>query len=142
VRDGYLRLVAEMVIHLHGAGADPQVASYAFAVLCRHLQRGRAAHTRRIRKRVSKDRRGEEFAQGFVAALCHLFPRAELPEGRQQALDAAIKHAHGNVGTTSGKEIKQGRASENDHWPGWEAGRRAQVNHGLAEARKKLEASR
>lgn len=140
IRDGVIRIVAETVIHFHGAGADPQIASYAFAVLRRQLQRGKAAHTKRIRKQANKDRRGEEFAIGFVAALCRLFPRAELPEGRQAALDAAIKHHHGEVGSTSGKEITKGRASENDRWAGWEAGRQAQLNQGLSEGQKKLEA--
>lgn len=139
VRDGWPRQLRETVIHFHGAGADAQVASYAFAVLRRQLQRDKAAHTRRIRKQVNKERRGEEFAVGFVCALRRMFPRAELPEGRQAALDAAIKHAHGDLGTTSGKEIKKGRASENDRYAGFEAGSRAQLNQGLAEGQKKLE---
>lgn len=139
VRDGFLRPLRETVIHFHGAGADSQVASYAFAVLCRQLQRDKAAHTRRIRKRANKERRGEEFALGFVIALRNLFPRAELPEGRQAALDAAMSHKHGELETTGGKEIKKGRASQSDRWAGYAAGSRAQLNQGLAEGQRKLE---
>lgn len=141
MRDGCPGVQRETVIHFHGAGADAQVASYAFAVLRRQLQRDKAAHTRRICKQANKERRGEEFALGFVIALRRMFPAAELPEGRQAALDAAIKHAHGEVGFTSGKEIKKGRASENDRYAGFEAGARAQLNQGLSEGQKKLEAS-
>lgn len=139
MRDGAFKAQGETVIQFHGIGADSQVAGYAYSVLRRQLQRGKAMHTRRIRNQASKDRRGEEFALGFVAALRSLFPSAEMPEGRQAALDAAIKRQHGELGTTSGKEIRKGRANENDRWAGYEAGTRAQLNQGLAEGQKKLE---
>lgn len=138
LRNGWPKVLGETVIHFHGVGADPQVAIYAFAVLRRQLQRDKAQHTRRIRNAANRERRGEEFALGYVSALCNLFPRAELPEGRQAALDAAIKHKHGEVESTSGKQIKKGRANGNDRWAGYEAGSRAQLNQGLAEGQKKL----
>ncbi|WP_313036606.1 DUF2786 domain-containing protein [Stenotrophomonas acidaminiphila] len=135
----WFRPASETVITFYGAGADATVAAYAFAVLRRQLRRDKAAHTKRIRKKANRERRGEVFAQGFVSALGHLFPCAELPEGREAALDAAILHVHGELETTAGKEIKKGRANESDHWAGWRAGRGAQLNQGLAEGHRKLE---
>lgn len=139
VRDAAVTLRGETVIHFHGVGADSQVAAYAFTVLRRQLQREKATHTRRIRKQANKERRGEEFALGFVVALRVLFPKAEMPQGLQAALNLALTQQYGELEATIGKVVKKGRACENDRWAGYDAGTRAQLNQGLAEGKKKLE---
>ncbi|AMV04609.1 hypothetical protein TP47_10680 [Xanthomonas citri pv. aurantifolii] len=127
-------------IRFFGAGADAEIAAYAFAVLRRQLQAGKAKHLTRVRKRANKERRGEEFAFGWISAIARLFPKEALPDGRGQAISAAIAQRVGTTEKTTGKEIgKQGRATDNDRWAGYEAGRRAQLNQGLSEGQRKLE---
>ena len=46
-------------VQFFGANADAQIAAYAFDVLRRQLDKDRAAHTRRVRKRSNKAARGE-----------------------------------------------------------------------------------
>lgn len=128
------------VVLFYGAGADPEVAAYAFTVLRRQLARDKAKHTSRIRKQANKERRGEAFALGWVTALAHLFPAAELPEGRQAEVNAAIKQNSGELKTSSGKVISKGRAGADDRWVGYQAGANAQLHQGVSEGQKKLEA--
>ncbi|MGH8040303.1 MAG: DUF2786 domain-containing protein [Stenotrophomonas sp.] len=139
VRDCALRTKGTTVVLFHGLGTDSEVAGYAYAVLRRQLQLGKQAHTRRIRKKENRYRRGEEFALGFVGALRRLFPRAEMPEGRQLLLDLALKQRYGHLEFSGGTVIKSGRATERDRRAGYEAGSRAQLNQGLGEGQRKLE---
>ncbi|HDS1622410.1 TPA: DUF2786 domain-containing protein [Stenotrophomonas maltophilia] len=139
VRSGSVTVTGKTVVEFYGTGSDPEVAGYAFTVLRRQLQRSRAAHTRRIRKQANRDRRGEEFARGFVAALRRLFSQEEMTQERRSAIEAAIALRHGQLGTTSGKEISKGRASDNDHWAGFKAGKQAQLNQGVGMGTRQLE---
>lgn len=139
VRSGSLTVTGTTVVEFYGTGSDPEVAAYAFTVLRRQLQSGKAAHTRRIRKQANRDRRGEEFARGFVAALRRLFSQQEMTQERRSAIDAAITLRNGQLGTTSGKAMTKGRASDNDRWAGFKAGEQAQLNQGVGMATRQLE---
>jgi hypothetical protein len=119
-------------IVFHGSGADAQIAAYAFTVLRRQMDADRVEHIRRVRKRANRERRGEEFAQGWIYGVSKLFPKAELPEGRERALDASVRAQHGETGTTTGRDLtKRGRAHDNDRFAGYVAGRNAQLHTGL-----------
>ena len=141
VRDGWPQIQGKTVIRFFGAGADAQVASYAFTVLRRQLQADKNKYTSRIRKRANKEARGEEFAAGWISAVRSLFPREDLPEGRQAALELAIQQRVGETQKTSGKEIgKNGRTNPNDQWAGYEAGKGARINAGInGAAQRQLE---
>lgn len=149
VADGYrcAIVLSRMVGHkttvrFFGGGADAQIAAYAFTVLRRQLRAAKADHTSRIRKRANKERRGEEFALGWIIAVARLFPKETLTAGRAAAIAAAISSRCGQTSKTAGKEVgKHGRASEADRWAGYQAGLDAQLNQGLAGAEhRKLEA--
>jgi len=142
IKDFHLRRESKTTLRFFGAGADPEIAVYAFTVLRRQMQRDKAAHVARVRVRANRERRAEEFAIGWVSAICRLFPRVELPEGREAAIAAAVNHRYGELESTSGKKIKGGRAASSDYGSGYAAGRNAQLNQGLAEGQKKLEALR
>ncbi|MBB5881199.1 hypothetical protein GGR74_002402 [Xanthomonas arboricola] len=140
IKNGLLTIEGKTVLQFVGASADSEVAAYAFTVLRRHLQRDKANHVTRCRKRANKERRAEEFAIGWVAAIRRLFPRADLPEGRTDAIDLAIRQRTGATETTSGKQVaKRGRSSDADREAGYAAGRRAQLHQGLAERQNALE---
>lgn len=127
------------VVRFFGADADAQVAAYAFTVLRRQLQADKAKHTARVRKRTNRDRRGEEFAYGWIAAVQRMFPKAALPEGRQAAIETSIEQRCGETRESGGKEIgKHGRANEIDRWAGYAAGSRAQVNPAVSGGQRRL----
>ena len=128
-------------LRFFGTYADANVAAYAFTVLRRQLQKDKARHVSRIRKRANREARGEMFASGWVLAVAKHFDIAVLPPGHQQAIDAAIKLRCGDCGTTTGKEVaKAGRAREQDRYAGYAAGQQAQFNRGLTEDQRQLEA--
>lgn len=128
-------------LRFFGTYADAKVAAYAFTVLRRQLQKDKLRHVSRIRKRANREARGERFAKGWVSAVGKHFDIAELPPGHQQAIDAAIRLRFGELSTTTGKELgKSGRTSEQDLYAGYTAGQRAQLNQGLTEGQRQLEA--
>jgi hypothetical protein len=132
-----LRRAGKTEVKFFGAHADAQVAAYAFTVLNRQLTSDRVRHTSRIRKRANRDRRGEQFAFGWVLAVRALFPAAELTADRAAAIAAAIRRA-GPTTKTSGREIgKTGRSSPNDLDSGYRAGRAARLRNGLGESQQR-----
>jgi hypothetical protein len=130
-------------IRFFGTAADAQIAAYAFTVLARQLSAAKSKHTRRIRKKANKERRGEEFALGWVSAVEALFPAQELADDHGSAIAAAMRARMPGATTTTGREIaKPARANPNDHWAGYDAGRKAQLHQGLGEnAQRRLESA-
>jgi hypothetical protein len=119
-------------IVFHGAGADARIAAYAFDVLRRQMASDRLKHIRRVRKRANRERRGEEFALGWINGIYHLFPKAELPDGRERALLASMKAHHGDCDTVSARDLTtRGRANDSDQFAGYNAGRIAKLHAGL-----------
>lgn len=126
------RLVGKTTAQFYGGGADAQIAAYAYTVLSRQLRAAKSKHTVRIRKRANRDRRGEEFALGWIHAVRNLLPPAESDDALAQAIDRAIA-AHGNTQLTSGKDLrKHGRASDNDFHRGYVAGKNEQLHPGVS----------
>jgi hypothetical protein len=145
VADGYRceivihQRLTRTVVRFFGAGADAQVAAYAFTVLRRQLQADKAKHCARIRKRANRERRGEEFAFGWIYAVQRLFPKEALPDGREAAIKARMAQSCGETQKTAGKEITRGRVDKSDRWAGYGAGSRAQVNPGVGGGQRRLE---
>lgn len=131
------------VIRFYGAGADAQIAVYAFTVLRRQLQDAKRRHTCRIRKRANKDARGESFAIGWIVAVRSLLPNVELPEALESAIRQSVEARNGELGRTEGKQLaKSGRAFEGDFCNGYVAGKNAQLHSGVGGAvQKQLENS-
>jgi len=84
-------------IAFHGLSSDAQVSAYAFTVLRRQLDADKSVHLkneeRRRRRRYTQAKRsqlGELFAMGWAYAVRDLFPRAEVSDAHQQALQTAI----------------------------------------------------
>lgn len=97
-----------------GAGADAQIAAYAFTVLYRQLREAKSKHLARVRKRANREARGEEFAFGWIYAVKALLPSEALPENRKLAIKRAveIEHEGAELGTTTGKAIGKGERLE------------------------------
>lgn len=120
-------------IRFFGAGADAEVAAYAFTVLRRQLQAAKNKHTARIRKRANREARGEEFAFGWITAIRALLPGDDMPETLALTIDQAIKGRLGATQMAEGKEIgKHGRANWNDHFAGRAAAKDAHLHTGVS----------
>ncbi len=126
------RWQGKTTVQFFGGGADAEIAAYAYTVLQRQLRSAKAKHTARIRKRANKERRGEEFAAGWVYAIRNLLPNARPTGELKQVIDRAIASRFGELKETKGKELgKTGRANENDFHRGHAAGKNAQLHHGV-----------
>lgn len=126
-------------ITFFGAGADAEIAAYAFTVLRRQMDRDRVRHTRRIRKRSNKERRGESFARGWVRGIEERFPKEEMPEGRDIAIQAALTSYAPGSQLTAGRESRA--LAHNDVYAGFRAGKDAQLHNGVAHRQRRLEHS-
>lgn len=121
-----------ITVEFVGRGADPTIAAYAFDCMRRQLDRDRRNHIARVRKRANREARGEEFAWGWVLAVEHLFPAAELSEDESMALRAALEARHPVMQKLKPREMgKGGKVSENDFGAGWEAGEKARLHAGV-----------
>jgi hypothetical protein len=127
-------------LRFFGAGADAQVAVYAYTVLRRQLDSDRRKHIARVRKAANRLARGETFALGWVYAIARLFPAEALPAGREKALQVAVNVRLGTVGKAEGRKLaKAGKPSDNDIEAGYLAGRQAQLRQGLGGGQLRLE---
>ncbi len=127
------RWQGKTTVQFFGGGADAEIAAYAYTVLQRQLRTAKAKHTARIRKRANRERRGEEFASGWVYAIRSLLP-SDRPKGElKHIIEKAISQRYGELQMCAGKQIgKIGRANENDFYHGHAAGKNAQLHQGVA----------
>lgn len=135
------RWAGKTTVQFFGGGADAEIAAYAYTVLQRQLRSAKAKHTARIRIRANKERRGEEFAAGWIHAIRRLLPDARPTGELEQIIDRAIAATGGELKETAGKAIsKAGRANANDFHHGHAAGKTAQLHGGIAgSAQQQLE---
>lgn len=121
------------LVSFFGAGADAQVAAYAFTVLRRQMEADKARHTRRIRKRANKQARGEAFALGWVVAVRDLFPRAELTDERARVIRHAMSQQLGATERTPAREVATRGRNTQDEYAGFRAGSDARLHSGVTE---------
>ncbi len=127
------RWAGKTTVQFYGGGADAEIAAYAYTVLQRQLRSAKAKHTARIRKRSNKERRGEEFAAGWICAVRNLLPNTRPTGELEHTIDRAIAATGAKLEKTTGKEIsKSGRVSVNDFHRGHAAGKDAQLHGGVA----------
>lgn len=119
-------------LRFYGVDGAAEIASYAFTVLRRQLDRDRLKHIGRVRKRGNRDARGEVFALAWVSAVAHLFPQVVVPEERRLAIDEVIRLRHPASETTTGRELTtRGKVADDDSWAGHRAGKNAQLRAGI-----------
>lgn len=118
-------------IEFVGFNADSEVASYAFSVLRRQLERDVSKHTRRIRKRSNKMKRSVAFGLGWVYAVSEkLLPNS--PSSKDLDIFRAFNAARG-METITIKSHHKGIA-ENDVYAGVLAGNAAQLHPGMRQS--------
>lgn len=118
-------------ISFFGAECDVEVATYSFTVMRRMLERDRAAHTKRMRKRATKAVRGEAFALAWVFKVAAQFPPAPISPERKTELTNFVKSL-----ATDGKAKERSRSAKGinttrDQIAGARAGQSAILHKGV-----------
>lgn len=118
-----------------GVGPAPEVAGYAFDVLARQCAKDRRRHIGQQSKNCkpkTKVARGDLYAEGWISGV-----RGKLDRFAGNERDAALiaqymQQRHAGMGSADAKSRTKGRnVTHNDWHQGREAGRRAELNHGV-----------
>lgn len=124
-----------------GAGAAPEVAQYAFAVLLRQVKRERAAFVQHECKRLkpaSKTRRADFFCLAWVHSVAQQV-QDFAGQGRDDvAIAAYLDHTYGTALKQLNTRDRSGGAMRERDWDALSAGARsgknAQLRHGVDSA--------
>lgn len=120
-----------ITVTFFGTGADAEVAAYAFDVLRRQMDAACKHHIRRVRIIKVREARGEAFRRGWVTAVRHLFPGAELAADLVEKLEAYQSVRWSDLREGKSKEVDLKRVPDRDYERGVAAGRAAKLHNGL-----------
>jgi hypothetical protein len=120
-----------------GAGAAPQIAAYAFAVLFRKLKAERAQYVRTVLRRCSvarKRQRADIFCQAWATA-CYakikaLMPRALVDDRVGQYI--ARRYGDQLSSVESRAASTKGRDTSQDYWRGRQKGREVELHNAVS----------
>ncbi len=120
-----------------GCGASPEVAQYAFVVLCRQLRAARSEYIQKTMRRCktpTKTRRADLFCEGWVRSATALLPALAGSESETRAISAFVAAQYGEVAPLESRDRNDGRNlrdhEQRDLWAGHSAGQDAQLNRG------------
>lgn len=128
-----LRMSRERKFVFVGVGAAAEVAGYAYDVLSRQCAKARRAHIAAQSKNCkpkTKTARGDAFAEGWVWGV-----REKLAEFAGNSADLALVQQYmdaKDMGESAVKDRSKGKnISHNDMHQGVQAGKAAQLHHGV-----------
>lgn len=117
-----------------GCGVAPQLAAYAYDVLRRQLDRSRRAFvaTQTRCKLATKRARGDAFANGWIAAVrAKVQDFAGADAAAASAIEAYMAKRYPDLKTSTTPRRQVARRNECATTAGWQAGRDAQLHHGV-----------
>lgn len=124
--------------HFIGAGAAPQVAAYAFAVLFRQLKAARAEYTRNRLKRCGLARMRQRAGMGSEAWATAVFVQIArlMPERpKDEAIGKYLAQRFGQLSTVEAREAStKGRRTDQDYWAGHDQGRKVELHNAVGSA--------
>lgn len=136
------------VWHFTGFDPAPEIASYAFDVLYRQLKKARTTFInttlKRVQIRANKVKRADMFCEGWVLEASEQARRIKPNTEKLKKIEAHIKKTT-ELTTFKPKnrneKTRDSSRSRNDYWSGRQAGKEAQINHGMNAGQefKKLE---
>ena len=126
------------VWHFTGFDPAPEIASYAFDVLYRLLKKARthfiSTKLNRVQIRANKVKRADMFCEGWVMEASEQARRIKPDTEKLKQIEAHINKT--NELTTfkpknRNEKTRDSSRSRNDYWSGRQAGKDAQINHGM-----------
>jgi hypothetical protein len=126
------------VWHFTGFDPAPEIASYAFDVLYRQLKKARTTFInttlKRVQIRANKVKRADMFCEGWVLEASEQARRIKPNTEKLKQIEAHIKKTT-ELTTFKPKnrneKTRDSSRSRNDYWSGRQAGKEAQINHGM-----------
>lgn len=129
--------------HFVGAGAAPQIAVYAFAVLFRQLKAARAEYTRTRLKRCSlarKRQRADVFSEAWATAVFAQINRLMPKQPKDEAIGKYLAQHFGELSTVNARGAStKGRSTDQDYWAGHDQGRKVELHGAVGGATGKME---
>jgi hypothetical protein len=121
-----------------GIDHTPEIASYAFDVLFRQVKRDRAAYVASLSNRLkssSKTRKGDVFASAWVNEVVEMVSKFAVPDKQQALIAKYCENRMQNTTPVTGRAAGYNERSDYDAViAGSLAGKKAQLNHGVAGA--------
>ena len=124
-----------------GADPAPEIASYAFDVLYRQVNRARKTFIETSLKRVTvkknKVRRADLFCEGWVESVQHLIGGLDIkfPENTKERIKKYMDQAHSNLGSFTPKDRNKNKVLNSrtlsDFHAGRQSGKSAQLNQAM-----------
>ncbi|WP_047396507.1 DUF2786 domain-containing protein [Chitinibacter sp. ZOR0017] len=122
-----------------GCGASAEIAQYAFEVLLRQVKKERAAFTKTECKRlkaINKTRRADLFCEAWVYSVSRQVHKFAGTDATVAAIDAFIAQKYGEkLKESEVKDRNKDRKLKDKDWDaidaGMQAGKKAQLNHGV-----------
>ncbi|WP_353189569.1 DUF2786 domain-containing protein [Pandoraea pnomenusa] len=109
-----------------GCGAAPEVAGYAFSVLCRQAKRARAQHIQQRLgrcKSATKTRRADLFSEGWVRAVAGTIAAFSCSDRESEAIEAYMTVHYPSVKELKTRDRNDGRALRDHEYGDYAAGR-------------------
>lgn len=118
-----------------GVGPAPEVAGYAFDVLARQCAKDRRRHIGQQSKNCkpkTKVARGDLYAEGWISGVRGKLDRFAGNERDAVLIAQYMQQRHAGMESADAKSRTKGKnVTHNDWQQGREAGRRAELNHGV-----------
>lgn len=126
--------------HFIGAGAAPQIAVYAFAVLFRQLKAARAEYTRTRLKRCGlarKRQRADVFCEAWATAVFVQVHRLMPEQPCDDTVGKYIAQRFGQMVEVNARQASnKGRRTDQDYWAGIDQGRKVELHNAVGAAGK------
>ncbi|MCW3479713.1 DUF2786 domain-containing protein [Neisseriaceae bacterium JH1-16] len=121
-----------------GCGPSSEIATYAYSVLLRQLKKARGEYQTRHCKRLvpaSRTRRADLFCEGWVIAVSNQITKFAGSQRNVEALAAYMAKEYADLEELTPRDRQAGKSlRDNDEGArnaGWQAGKNAQLNHGV-----------
>lgn len=121
-----------------GVGAAPEIAMYAFDVLVRQVRRAREDYLEKscaFLSRASKTRRGDIYCEGWVVSVAEKVGKFAADNRHEAAINAYMAKRHENLVKKKVRDRNEGRplgtAEQHAYLCGMNAGKEAQIHHGM-----------
>lgn len=121
-----------------GIDNSAEIASYAFNVLYRQAKKDRNDHIASLSnrcKKTTKTRKGDVFAEAWVAAVESKIIKFALPPEHKQLIATYKANRHTDLTDMQARAPKPSNGKRDDDYAsaraGYEKGKQAQLNHGV-----------
>lgn len=125
------------IVVFYGTGERPEVAAYAWDVLCRQLKDATAIFLKKQNKRLklaTRRARADQFRAGWVEGVRRVISTFRISEQEVQLMESWMLERwmdNQNMQTATLRDVKACRGSDLARLQGIKAGQNARLNHGV-----------